>query len=344
MKMISLLIILSTFLDGSYNLSKIAKENSLKKEAEAAFKEGRYEESIAKLNDLIKDSNKPDDQAMLNLGHAYYKNNDLENAAKWYEKVAQSTNKNLKSAAAQQLGNISIKSDNDKEKALAFYKEAMKANPKNREAQVNYELLKKMRKEDKKDDQKKDDKKDDQKKDDKKEGDQKDQNKDGKGNKDQKDGKGDKKDGKSGDDKDGKGDKKEGKDGDKKDGKDGEKKDGKDGDKKDGDKGKDKEGDKGKDKDEQAKGNKEDKEGKNEGKGGKDDGKENEEGNSQKEKQGGKKSKNKVAVNPEALAQMGMTEQRAKALLNAMRSNESQYIQQVKREPAKKSKKGKPDW
>jgi hypothetical protein len=52
-----------------------------------------------------------------------------------------------------------------------------------------------------------------------------------------------------------------------------------------------------------------------------------------------------MIVNPEALAKIGMNEQRAKTLLNAMKSSELQYLQQVKREPENtKSKKGKPDW
>ncbi|MFN0048445.1 MAG: tetratricopeptide repeat protein [Cytophagales bacterium] len=351
----ALLILLSLF-DKLPDLSKISKENALKKQAEIAYKEGRFPDAIANLKTLVQDMNVSDEKAVLDLGHAYFKNNDVENASKTYEKALLSTDKSLKSIASQQLGILSFQADKDKEKALAFFKEALRANPNNTEARHNYELLKKAVDQENKDDKNQENKNQD-KKDDKKEGQDKKDNKDGKGNKDQKDNKEQNKDGKG--DKDQKGDKgKDNKDekGDKKEGsdpsKDEKSKDGKgDKDKKEQNKdpkedsqkdkkGAEKQGDKN-DKDEQAKGNKDEK---GQNKDAKKEGKEDKNGEAQKEKQGGKNQKDKVVVNPEALAQMGMSEQKAKAILNAMRSNETQYIQQVKREPTKKNKKGKPDW
>jgi len=325
------LLILLTFFDGTNGFNKISKENTLKQQAEVAYKEGRYPDAITSLKILVDELSMHDEVAVLNLGHAYLGNKDLENASKLYEKALLATDKKIKSVAAQQLGILSLQGDNDKEKALAFFKEALRANPNNTDARHNYELLKKGKEQDP-ENKDKDKNKDDKNKDSKNK-DKKDQNKDdkGKGDKDDKN-------------KDGKGDKKE----DNKDGKDGkDRKDGK-GDKKDEkenkDKnGSDKEGGK-KDKDEQTKGDKDKKGDKGQSKEDANEAKQDDNGQAQKEKQGGKKNKEKMVVNPEALAQMGMTEQKAKALLNAMRSNETQYIQQVKREPSKKSKKGKPDW
>ena len=367
--MAKFLIILLVLFDGVGNIGKISKENALKNEAEQAFNNKDYKTAIAKFSYLTDTLKIVDEKAILNMGHAYYKLNELSAAAKTYEKIFTSNDNTLRSVAAQQLGIISFKGDQDKEKALTYFKEALRANHANAEARYNYELLKKMQnaKEDPKMDNKNKDKKDQEKEEDKKKDEQKkdeekkdDKGKDGKDKKDDKgkDGK-DKKDEKGKDGKDNK-DNKDGKDGkDKKDepGKDGknqDKKDEQNKDKKDGKGDKsDKEDDKkngsdkpgGKDdKDENAKG-KEDKKGENaQGKDDKKEGKEGEQGSAMKEKQGGKKEKQKMVANPEVLAKMGMTDARAKTLLDAMKGSEVQYIQQMKRESTKKQKKGKPDW
>lgn len=352
--LVSMLISLS---DGGNSITKIARENSVKKEAEEAYQNKNYAKAIEKFTYLTDTLKVADEKAILNLGHAYYKTGDLPNAAKSYEKLYGSANNNIKSIAAQQLGIISYKGDKDKEKALAYFKDALRANPANAEARYNYELLKKMQ--DKKDDPKMDNKQDQKKDQDKQDQNKQDQNQQNKDqqNKDQQG-----KDNKNGDK--GKDQQDQAKNGDKKDGKNGEKdkkeggKDGKEGEK--GDKGKDqqdqakngdkKDGDKGKDEKEGAKADNKGKDGKEgekgESKNDKKDGKESADGQALKEKDGGKKGKDKMVTNPEALAKMGMTEQKAKALLNAMKSSETQYVQQMKRETNtnKKQKKGKPDW
>ncbi len=154
-------LILLSFFDGISGFTKISKENALKKEAEVAYKEGRYTDAITNLKTLVDSLNVTDEKAVLDLGHAYFKNNDMENAAKVYQKATLSTDKNLRSIAAQQLGVLSLKADNDKEKALAFFKESLRANPNNNESRYNYELLKKSKEENKDNkDQKNKDKKD----------------------------------------------------------------------------------------------------------------------------------------------------------------------------------------
>jgi hypothetical protein len=349
--MLKICFVLLVLFDGGLgSVTKIAKENSIKKAAQEAFLNKDYKTAIQNFS-LLTDSLKVvDENATLNLGHSYYRLNDLETASKTYEKLYSSRNPEIRSIAAQQLGVLSFKADQDKEKALTYFKEALRANPDNAEARYNYEFLKKLQKA--KEDPKMDNKNKDDKKDDKKEGDNKDQqnqdNKDQKGN-DKKDGKDSQKDQKG---KDGKSDKNKDSDKGDKNSKNDEnakdqKKDGK-GDKSDDKNDKKNGGDKeggNKDKEEKAKGNKdkngENAQGKDEKKPG---GKEDEQGNAMKEKQGGKKEKEKIVANPEVLAKMGMTDARAKMILDAMKSSEVQYIQQQKREPAKKQKKGKPDW
>lgn len=334
--LLELSILLALF-DGPVGIGKIAKENTLKKEAQSAYAEGRYSDAISALKTLTDEYNIADDKVNVDLGHAYFKANDLSNAAKQYQKSLAATDKNLRSVAAQQLGTISLKADNDKEKALAFFKEALRANPANAEARHNYELLMKQKNDPNQNNQPNQNNKNDNKEN----KDNKDQNQQ---NKNDQNGQKDKQNQKGGDNKQNQDNKQQGDKGDKnqdnKDSKEGDKKEDKNSDNKNGS---DKEGgDKDKEKAEKGKNDKSGKDGKSPD--GQKDGKEDETGNAKKEKQGGKQEKDKVVVNPEALAQMGMTEQKAKALLNAMRSSETQYIQQMKREPAKKQKKGKPDW
>lgn len=360
-----ILLILLVLFDGIGSLGKIARENALKKEAEEAFMNRDYRMAIAKYSYLTDTLKVVDDKATLNLGHSYFKANDLITAAKTYEKLYTSADKNVKSVAAQQLGVLSYKADQDKEKALTYFKESLRANPNNTESRYNYEFLKKIiegKKDPKMDDKnKKDDKKDESKKEDKKEGDKQEDKKDGDKKEDDKksgDKKDDAKDGKDGKDKND--DPKDGKDGkDSKDktdgkGKDGDKKDDQPKDKKDG-KGEksDKQDDKknGGEKDGDTDDKKEDANAKEDKKGesalGKDDkkqGKEGQQGKAMKEQQGGKQDKEKMVANPEVLAKMGITDARAKMILDAMKGSEIQYIQQVKRESTKKNKKGKPDW
>ena len=137
------LLILLVLLDGISGITKISKENSCKKEAEEAFLRKDYKTAITKFLYLSDSLKVQDEKAQLDLGHSYYNTNDLPNASKSYEKLYSSTDKNLRSIAAQQLGIISYKADKDKEKALTYFKEALKANPANSEARYNYELLKK---------------------------------------------------------------------------------------------------------------------------------------------------------------------------------------------------------
>jgi len=44
------------------------------------------------------------------------------------------------------------------------------------------------------------------------------------------------------------------------------------------------------------------------------------------------------------LEQMNISEEKAKMILEAMKNNEIQYIQQQRRKPTKAPESGKPDW
>ncbi|MBU2914306.1 tetratricopeptide repeat protein [Reichenbachiella agariperforans] len=168
--------------------SDVAKVNGLKKEGEKAFKAGNYTLAAEKFSYLIDSMNIDDENAVLNLGHSYFQLGKNEEAQNQYMKLILSENEELKSIAYQQLGALS----NDPktlQKALSFFKSALKANPRNEDARYNYELIKKklteqqdqdQDQENKDDQQENEDQKDQEKQDqENQEGDQEGENEDG---------------------------------------------------------------------------------------------------------------------------------------------------------------------
>jgi DNA polymerase III gamma/tau subunit len=64
----------------------------------------------------------------------------------------------------------------------------------------------------------------------------------------------------------------------------------------------------------------------------------------QSEKKGKEEEKESKEKRSQRLQQMNLTEDQAKTILDAMKNNEVQYLQQNKKRPTKKPEKGKPDW
>ncbi len=122
---------------------EIAKINALKKKAEEAYLEGNYEQAAITYQ-LLTDSLKVEDEFIkLNLGHSYYHLGDTANAKLNYGQLGMSTNKKLKSIAYQQLGVMS-KDEGKLEQSLQQLKSAIKSDPSNKEAVYNYEVVKKL--------------------------------------------------------------------------------------------------------------------------------------------------------------------------------------------------------
>jgi Ca-activated chloride channel homolog len=286
------------------DLDKIGKINSAKSEAKKAFLEGKFKIAIEKYKYLIDSLGVNEEEVRANLASAYFQANDTASAVNAYQQLAQSSNKKINSVANQQLG-VMANNTEKLEEALQYFKQALKAAPENEDARYNYEVVKKKLEEKKKQQQENKDQKDQDKKDDQK----KDQNKDQK--KDQKDQK-DKQD---------------------KDKKEQEKKEQEKKDKESKDqlkKEEDKKDDKGKDKEDQK--GKEDKE------------KEQKEKEQQQKDEKNKEKKDLPPSVKDKLKDMQMSEEKAKMILEAMKNQEVQYLQQNKRKATKPRDKGKPDW
>lgn len=124
----------------------ISKINQLKKNAEIAFKHQQFDVAVSNYSYLLDTLQVYDEESILNLGHAYYQLNQKDLAQAQYQKLVLSENDELKSVAYQQLGAIS-KDPKTLEKAMSYFKESIKSDPRNMDARYNYEMVKKRLKE-----------------------------------------------------------------------------------------------------------------------------------------------------------------------------------------------------
>jgi tetratricopeptide (TPR) repeat protein len=128
------------------DISKIARINTAKKAAASAYSNGDYKSAISSLRLLTDSLAVAEDPVFLNLANAYFQESDTNSAIQYYSKVTMSDNKELRSLAFQQLGVIN-QQKNKLEAAVSDFKSSIKSNPNNEEARYNYELLKKILKE-----------------------------------------------------------------------------------------------------------------------------------------------------------------------------------------------------
>ncbi len=290
-------------LDPIGNLDRVAKRNALKKEAREAFMKEDYKTAIEKYSYLRDSLNVRDDNILLNLANAQFKVADSANALNNYQKLTSSKDKNVQSVAYQQLGVMNNNPQKQKE-ALDYFKKALKANPGNEDARYNYELLKKLMKEqeNQQDQQNKDDKNKDQ------------QNKDDKEKQDQEK---DKKDQQE---------------------KDQQQKDQDKGDKQDQEQ-KDQQQDQQQKDQEQQEQNQEQQDAQEK----KD--KEQKEGQQQEQNEENKDEKDEVPPSTQKkLQEMKISPEKAKMILEAMKNQEVQYIQQNRKKAKNRTKNDKPDW
>ncbi len=123
-------------------LTRIARINELKKQAQEAFLKKDFTTAVERYKFLIDSMNVKEDQVWLNLAHANYELKDTTQAKNGYLQLTASTDKQIQSLAYQQLGVMETEQQNF-EKSLSLFKASLKADPANEESRYNYELLKK---------------------------------------------------------------------------------------------------------------------------------------------------------------------------------------------------------
>ena len=270
----------------------IGKINSLKREAREAYVAGDYKTAITKYRYLLDSLHATEDEVMLNLANAYFNANDTTQAMAGYQTVMGSPKADIRSKAQQQLGVMNHRSGK-LEEALNNFKQAIKADPNNRDARFNYEMLKKKLEDEKKKkeqelqnrdkENKENQKKDDQQKDQQQKKNEEQQKKE----QEQKDKEQQQKD--------------------------------------------------------QQKKEQEEKEKQKKDQQQKDDAEKKDQKDSEDQQQE-KKDKQPPPDWSKKLKEMKMTEEKARMILEAMKNQEKQYLQQNKRKATKPRDKGKPDW
>jgi len=265
------------------DLNKIAKVNALKKEAKEAFQNEDFELAAVHYRMLVDSFQVEDENVLLNLASAQYHLNDTVSAYGNYSELSSSSSNAVKSIAEQQLGLMKY-NEQKYEEALHHYKQSLKADPTNEDSRYNYELLKKLLKE-QEEEEKQDQNEDQENKDEQEKQDQEKQDQ-------------------------------EKKDQEEKDEQEGEEK---------------KEGE-GEEKDEE--GDPEEEKEKKEG----------EEKEPQEPEEGEEPKEQPEPSTEEKLKEMNISEEKAQMILEAMKNNEIQYIQQNKRKPTKRRDSKKPDW
>jgi tetratricopeptide (TPR) repeat protein len=139
MKWLPLIILLVSVND----IGRIAKTNRLIREAEKAYLNNDYAEAIEKYRVLVDSFHVNDEKAILNLANAYFRNEDKENAAGYYDRLLMSKDKSIRTAANQQMGLLAYEKQ-ELPQALSYFKASLRADPANEDSRYNYELVRKI--------------------------------------------------------------------------------------------------------------------------------------------------------------------------------------------------------
>lgn len=153
------------------DLDKIGKANRYKERATEAIENEDFDLAISSYHYLLDSMGGDESEILLNLAHCYYKKGDEEQASRFYQELVSDKENKIKAAANQQLGVMQAKKG-ELDSALEHLKTALKANPSDEKIRYDYVTVKKMledqKKKEKEEEQKKedqDDKKDEQKED-----------------------------------------------------------------------------------------------------------------------------------------------------------------------------------
>ncbi len=122
-------------------LSNVARTNELTRAAGQAFAKGDYKTASKAYSDMVTKYNVDDDAVTTNLAHSYFRTGDVVNATRYYSVLsAKSKDATLRSMANTQLGVISARQNNYPE-AKERFKDALRQDPNNTLARMNYERL-----------------------------------------------------------------------------------------------------------------------------------------------------------------------------------------------------------
>ena len=122
-------------------LTNIARTNQLVRQAKEAYSSKQYAVAAKSYSEAINTYKLKNDAALVNMAHAYYNAGNRLEASKAYSTVATTLeDKSLRSIARNQLGVISERERNYSEAAVQL-KQALREDPNNQIARINYERV-----------------------------------------------------------------------------------------------------------------------------------------------------------------------------------------------------------
>ena len=111
-----------------------------KDKGKAAFDNGNYADARFYYENILR-SRENDDAAKYGLGVSAYKQNDIEGALRALKESTNTGDKNLASKSYYNLANI-LRESGEMEESLKYYKKSILLNPLDKDAKINFELLK----------------------------------------------------------------------------------------------------------------------------------------------------------------------------------------------------------
>ena len=110
------------------------------------FNDKKFAEAVDYYKTVL-EARKDDPSATFSLGSSSYYNNDIESALKSFENILYTTDKALQSKALYNIARI-MQDQNEIDKSLSLYKKSLELNPNDIDSKINYEILKKISKQD----------------------------------------------------------------------------------------------------------------------------------------------------------------------------------------------------
>ena len=105
-----------------------------------AYENGNYNDARLYYENILR-SRENDNAAKYGLGVSAYKQNDIEGALNALKETTNTDDKVLASKSYYNLANI-LRESGEMEESLEYYKKSIVLNPEDKDAKINYELLK----------------------------------------------------------------------------------------------------------------------------------------------------------------------------------------------------------
>lgn len=136
---ILLLLLLLTW-PGLSSLTRIQNRNQALLQAQAAYRSGNFDQAAGLYRHAVENLGATDEAIMLNLGHAYARAGQAAQARVYYGRLLSSRQAPMRSVARQQLAVLAA-GKAEYAQAVGLLRQALLADPTNTEARYNYEVL-----------------------------------------------------------------------------------------------------------------------------------------------------------------------------------------------------------